>query len=64
MGDFAQMRPLVATTLLPGNEVEDGKASRLRGIDLTGRARFAGFTTHIRLRRIHRRQNTRDEQTC
>ena len=60
MGDFAQLPPVRASTLLPGVPLDERKASGLRGHALTGRTRFADFTTVIRLRRIHRQQKADD----
>jgi len=54
MGDFAQLPPVLATSLLSGTPLQDSKNSGLRSFALAGRQLFQTFTDVIRLRRIHR----------
>ena len=54
MGDFAQLPPVLATSLLSGTPLQDSKNSGLRSFALAGRQLFQTFTHVVRLRRIHR----------
>ena len=57
MGDFAQLPPIKATSLLRGSRVEEGVRSGLRHRAMQGRLRFEHFMKQvIRLRRIHRQK--------
>jgi len=54
MGDFAQLPPVLASSLLSGATIMEGKKSGLRAFALAGRQTFEQFQDVIRLRRIHR----------
>ena len=54
IGDFAQLPPVLSSSLLSGTAVLEGKTGGLRSLALTGRQNFAQFEDVIRLRRIHR----------
>ena len=56
MGDFAQLPPVLATSLLPHAQVQEARASGLRGRAIQGRLLFQSFAQVIRLRRIHRQK--------
>ena len=56
MGDFAQLPPVLATSLLMGNLIMERHASGLRGYALAGQKTFRNFTQVLRLRRIHRQK--------
>ena len=57
MGDFAQLTPIKATSLLKGSRVEEGYRSGLRTRATPGRIQFEQFMLQvIRLRRIHRQK--------
>ena len=57
MGDFAQLPPIKATSLLRGSRVEEGVRSGLRNRAIQGRLQFERFMKQvIRLRRIHRQK--------
>lgn len=54
IGDFAQLPPVLSSSLLSGSTLMESKKSGLRTLALAGRQTFEQFTTVIRLRRIHR----------
>ena len=56
MGDFAQLPPVMATSLLPHAFLQEPAGSGLRGRALQGRLRFQAMASIIRLRRIHRQK--------
>ena len=56
MGDFAQLPPVLATSVLPGMSITESRGAGVRAMALAGRQTFAGFEDVIRLRRIHRQQ--------
>ena len=56
MGDFAQLPPVLATSVLPGMSMTESRGAVGRAMALAGRQTFAGFEDVIRLRRIHRQQ--------
>ncbi len=56
MGDFAQLPPVLATSVLPGTPVNEAGGAVARAMALAGRQTFAGFEDVIRLRRIHRQK--------
>ena len=56
MGDFAQLPPVLAISVLPGMPMTEGRGAVSRAMALAGRQTFAGFEDVIRLRRIHRQK--------
>ena len=56
MGDFAQLPPVLARSLLEGAPLLEGARANNRLLGLSGRRVFAGFTSVVRLRRIHRQK--------
>ena len=56
MGDFAQLPPVLATSLLLGSAIQERHASGLRGHALAGQKLFRAFTEVLRLKRIHRQK--------
>ena len=56
MGDFAQLPPIKATSLLRTSRIEEPTHSDKRKRALQGQERFQSFTQVIRLRRIHRQK--------
>ena len=58
MGDFAQLPPVMATSLLMGSLIMEKHASGLRGYALAGQKTFRNFTQVLRLMRIHRQKGT------
>ena len=56
MGDFAQLPPVLATSLLPNMPMSEAGGAVARAVALAGRQTFAGFQDIIRLRRIHRQK--------
>ena len=56
MGDFAQLPPVLASSLLFGAPIVERPTSGMRTLALAGRQAFAGFSQAIRLRRIHRQK--------
>ena len=56
MTDFAQLPPVLATSLLPHAFVQEPRASDLRGRALQGRLLFQQSFDVVRLRRIHRQK--------
>ena len=54
MGDFAQLPPVLSSTLLDGVVLQENTKSNLRFLALTGRRTFGQFEKMLRLRRIHR----------
>ena len=56
MGDFAQLPPVLSSSLLEGIPVQEGAKSNLRFLALTGRQLFNQFKQVLRLRRIHRQK--------
>ena len=57
MGDFAQLPPVLATSLLPGSRLLEPRASNLRALAMDGRIRFQKFSQVVRLRHIHRQKD-------
>ena len=57
MGDFAQLPPVLATSVLPGMPMIESRGAAGRAMALAGRQTFAGFEDVIRLRRICRQQS-------
>ena len=56
MGDFAQLSPVLASSLLFGASIVERPSLGMRALALAGRQAFAGFSQAIRLRRIHRQK--------
>ena len=56
MGDFAQLPPVLATSLLAGMPLVEGGGAAARAVALAGRQTFAKFDDVVRLRRIHRQK--------
>ena len=56
MGDFAQLPPVLATSVLPGMPLVESGGPVARATALAGRQTFAMFEDVIRLRRIHRQK--------
>ena len=56
MGDFAQLPPVLASSLLFGAAIVERPALGMRALALAGRQAFAGFSQAIRFRRIHRQK--------
>ena len=56
MGDFAQLPPVLATSLLPNMPLGDPGGAPVRAVAMAGRRTFAEFQDIIRLRRIHRQK--------
>ena len=56
MGDFAQLPPVLASSLLEGSPLIESAKSNMRFVALHGRQLFKGFTQVLRLRRIHRQR--------
>ena len=56
MGDFAQLPPVVSSSLLEGMPVQEGVNSNLRFLALKGRRYLSEFKDVLRLRRIHRQE--------
>ena len=56
MGDFAQLPPVLATSLLPGMPLIERSGPVARATALAGRQTFGLFEDVIRLRRIHRQK--------
>jgi hypothetical protein len=54
IGDFAQLPPVLSSSLLPQAAIEERKTSGKRSLALDGRKSFGRFEKVIRLRRIHR----------
>ena len=57
MGDFAQLTPALAASLLPGMPLVEAGGRIARATALAGRQTFATFEDVIRLRRIHRQKD-------
>ena len=55
-GDFAQLPPVRATSLLSQSPLQETQASGLRGRAQLGQQRFKSFSVVIRLRRIYRQR--------
>ena len=55
-GDFAQLPPVCATSLLAHSPVQESQASGLRGRAHQGQRRFREFRIVIRLRRLYRQR--------
>ena len=64
MGDFAQLPPVLSTSLLPGSSVQEGKKDGMRTLALTGIQTFQTFQDVVRLRRIHRVQGADPFKDC
>ena len=56
MGDFAQLPPVLASSLLAGTAIVERPSSGLHALALAGRQSFRSFSQVIRLRRIHRQK--------
>jgi hypothetical protein len=56
IGDFGQLPPVLASSLLPHSKLLEPQRSGLRGRALQGRLRFQEFVNVVRLRRIHRQK--------
>ena len=56
MGDFAQLPPVLASSVLPGMPLIERSGPVARATALAGRQTFAQFEDVIRLRRIHRQK--------
>ena len=56
MGDFAQLPPVLASSLLEGSPLIESTKSNMRFVALHGRQLFKSFTQVLRLRRIHRQK--------
>ena len=56
MGDFAQLPPVLASSVLPGMPLVESGGAAARALALAGRQAFAAFEDVIRLRRIHRQK--------
>ena len=54
IGDFAQLAPVMSTSLLPGAKVQESSGSPNHGRACCGQRRFKEPTHVLRLRRIHR----------
>ena len=54
LGDFAQLPPVMASSLLAQAGVLEGRSAGLRSLALAGRQTFQDFTQVVRLRRVHR----------
>ena len=53
IGDFGQLPPVLASSLLPHSKLLEPQRSGLRGRALQGSLRFQEFVNDVRLRRIH-----------
>ena len=56
MGDFAQLPPVLSSSLLEGIPLQESTKSNRRFLALTGRRIFSQFEQVLRLRRIHRQK--------
>ena len=56
MGDFAQLPPVLATSLLPGVPRVHAGGPSVRAMALAGQKTFTEFEDVLRLRRIHRQK--------
>ena len=57
MGDFAQLPPVLATSLLSGMPIVGSHNSGLRGLALAGQRSFRKHFGHVlRFKRIHRQK--------
>ena len=56
MGDFAQLPPVLSSTLLPDVPVVEGAQKNTRFLAMQGRQIFSEITQIIRLRRVHRQK--------
>ena len=56
IGDFGQLPPVLASSLLPHSKMLEPLRSELRKHTLQGRLRFQEFINVVRLRRIHRQK--------
>ena len=56
MGDFAQIPPVLSTSLMPGMPLVESSGDSGRCLALAGRQTFNEFEDVIRLRRIHRQK--------
>ena len=56
MGDFAQLPPVLSSSLLEGVPLHEGMKLNLRFLALRGRQTFSQFEKVLRLRRIHRQK--------
>jgi len=56
IGDFGQLPPVLASSLLPHSKLLEPQRSGLRAHALQGRLRFQGFVNVVRFRRIHRQK--------
>ena len=56
MGDFAQLPPVLSTSLMAGMPLMGGGGATTTSLALAGRQTFNSFDDVIRLRRIHRQK--------
>jgi hypothetical protein len=56
MGDFAQLPPVLSSSLLEGTPLQENLKSNRRFLALAGRRVFGQFEQVLRLRRIHRQK--------
>ena len=56
MGDFAQLPPVLASTLLPGVPLVERFAHNGRPLAMEGRQIFSDISQVVRLRRVHRQK--------
>jgi len=54
IGDFAQLPPVLSSSLLSEAPVLEGRSAGMRSLALAGRQTFQSFSTVVRLRRVHR----------
>ena len=54
IGDFAQLPPVLSSSLLAEAPLQDGRSAGLRSLALAGRQTFQTFKHIVRLRRVHR----------
>ena len=54
IGDFAQLPPVLSSSLLAQAPLQDGRSGSLRSLALAGRQTFQTFEQIVRLRRAHR----------
>ena len=54
IGDFAQLPPVLSSSLLAESPLLEGRPTGRRSLALSGRKTFQSFTKVLRLRRVHR----------
>ena len=65
MGDFAQLPPVMATSLLSGMPIVERHNSGLRGLAMAGQRSFRRDFSHVlRFRRIHRQKGVDEYKEC